>query len=112
MSFGAFGHILESDEPRLVHNVRRALVPGGRFAFVTSDTPSRLRPTYWLARGFNAAIRARNVLVDPPFIMYYLTFLLPRAWRLLEAASFEVEVVRGIFPRPFHRAVLVIATRS
>jgi ubiquinone/menaquinone biosynthesis C-methylase UbiE len=112
VSFGAFGHILEADEPRFVHNVRRALVPGGRFAFVTSDVPSKLRPGYWLARGFNAAIRARNVLIDPPFVMYYLTFMLPRARSLLAADGFEVEVVRDLFPRPFHRAVLVIATRS
>jgi ubiquinone/menaquinone biosynthesis C-methylase UbiE len=111
VSFGAFGHILEDDEPRLVQNIRRALVPGGRFAFVTSDPPSLFMPGYWLARGFNTAIRARNMLLKPAFVMYYLTFLLPRAEALLEAEAFEVEVVRDVFPRPFHRLVLVIATR-
>jgi len=112
VSFGAFGHILEADEPRLVHNISRALAPGGRFAFVTGDPPSKTRPAYWLARGFNAAIRVRNVLLQPPFHMYYLTFMLPRARTLLDAAGFEVEVVRDIFPRPFHRMVLVVATRT
>ncbi len=64
VSFGAFGHILEEDEARFVQNVRRALRPGGRFAFVTGDRPSMLRPGYWMARGFNAAIRARNAVLD------------------------------------------------
>lgn len=112
VSFGAFGHILTEDEPRLVHNIRRSLAPRGRFAFVTSDVPSKRMPGYWLARGFNAAIAARNMLIQPPFVMYYLTFLLPRARALLESSGFEVEVTRNIFPRPFHRLVLVVATRT
>src|SRR5262249_12006899 len=34
--FGAFGHILERDEPRFAAEVARVLRPGGRFVFVTS----------------------------------------------------------------------------
>src|SRR5207244_8843160 len=77
--FGAFGHILVEDEPRLVENVYRALKPGGRFAFVTAEPPPPLSLRCWLSHGFNAVMRVRNALVKPPFIMYYLTFLVPRA---------------------------------
>lgn len=110
-SFGAFGHILERDEPRLVRSVARALRPGGRFLFVTSWPPSPLNPGAWLARGFNAAMRVRNALWKPPFVMYYLTFLVPRARALLEAEGFEVEVKDGLMPRPFSRLSVVVATK-
>jgi SAM-dependent methyltransferase len=112
-SFGAFGHILEEDEPRLVEGIHRALRPGGRFVFVTGEEPSPLRPGYWMARAFNAAMRVRNALWKPPFVMYYLTFLLPRARQLLEAHGFSVEARRDVLPKPFGRYGfhVVIATR-
>lgn len=110
-SFGAFGHILEADEPQLVAAVHALLKPGGRFAFYTSPEPSPLNPGVWLAKGFNAAMRVRNALIDPPFVMYYLTFLLPRAKALLEAQGFDVEVRAGVAPKPFHGLAFVIATR-
>ncbi len=110
-SFGAFGHILEQDEPRLVRGIARALRPGGRFLFVTSHPPSKLHPGFWLAKGFNAAMRVRNALWKPPFVMYYLTFLVPRARALLEAEGFSVEVRDGVLPEPFTPLSTVIATR-
>jgi SAM-dependent methyltransferase len=39
VSFGAFGHIEEGDEGRLVAGIARALRPGGRFVFVTGEAP-------------------------------------------------------------------------
>ncbi len=111
VSFGAFGHILEEDEPRLVDSVFRALRPGGRFVFATGDRPSPVNPLALAARGFNAAMRLRNTVRKPEFVMYYLTFLLPRAQALLEARGFEVKVHRGVFPKPYSRLVLVEATR-
>lgn len=109
--FGAFGHILEADEPRFVAAVHALLRPGGRFAFFTADGPSRLQPGYWLAKGFNAAMRLRNALINPPFHMYYLTFMLPRARALLEAQGFAVEVHARVLPHPFTALPLVVATR-
>lgn len=110
-SFGAFGHILEEDEPRLVEGLARALRPGGRFVTVTAHPPSRLSPGYWMARGFNAAMRVRNAVWRPPFVMYYLTFLVPRATALLEAHGFSVEVRDGLMPAPFTAYSVLIATR-
>ncbi|MCY1083550.1 class I SAM-dependent methyltransferase [Archangium lansingense] len=112
-SFGAFGHIPEEDEPRLVEAVHRVLKPGGRFLFVTGEEPSRLRPGYWLARAFNTAMRVRNAVWKPPFVMYYLTFLLPRARALLEAQGFQVDVHADALPEPYgrHGLCVVIATR-
>ena len=108
--FGAFGHILEKDEPRFVAQIAKVLRLGGRFVFVTGELPPITSPALWLARGFNAAIRVRNALYKPEFIMYYLTFLLPRAKRLLEARGFKLEVTRDAFAAPYSRAILVTAT--
>ena len=89
--FGAFGHILRKDEPRFVSEIARVLKPGGRFVFTTFYPPPLWSPEYWLSRSFNAAMRVRNFLHSPPFIMYYLTFLLPQAKGLLEQHGFDVE---------------------
>ena len=58
-------------------------------------------------------MRVRNALWHPPFVMYYLTFLLPRARALLEARGFSLEVLHPALPEPYARAGLctVIATR-
>ncbi|MCA9604265.1 MAG: class I SAM-dependent methyltransferase [Myxococcales bacterium] len=109
--FGAFGHILQEDEPRFVREVTRMLAPGGRFVFITSERPPAYSPSLWVARGFNAVMRVRNALIKPEFIMYYLTFLLPGARWLCEANGLEVEVVSNAFPKPFKRGKLVIATK-
>lgn len=92
VSFGAFGHILEHDEPRFVRAVRDVLKPGGRFVFVTAHPPPLLSRRHIVARAFNGVMRVRNAVKQPPFIMYYLTFLLPRARALLEEAGFDVRV--------------------
>lgn len=108
--FGAFGHILHDDEPRLVRELASVLKDGGRFVFITSDPPRAWHPALWMAKGFNAVMRLRNAVRRPAFVMYYLTFLLPRAQALLESEGFEVQVLREVFPAPFRRAVLVVAT--
>jgi len=110
-SFGAFGHVLPEDEPRFVNSIRRALKLCGRFVFVTSTMPPKSSARYWLARGFNAAMHVRNAIIKPEFIMYYLTFLLPDASRLLEDHGFSVEVHEAGFPKPFEGGWVVVATR-
>jgi ubiquinone/menaquinone biosynthesis C-methylase UbiE len=108
--FGAFGHIRAADEGRLVAQVARVLLPGGRFVFVTSELAPLTSTSRWAAHAFNAAMRVRNALIKPEFVMYYLTFLLPRCRELLEARGFEVQVERDLFPAPYSRAILVTAT--
>jgi ubiquinone/menaquinone biosynthesis C-methylase UbiE len=111
VSFGAFGHIPRKDEPRFVSEVARVLRPGGRFVFVTSYMPPVWSRAYWLSRLFNGAMRVRNYLLAPPFIMYYLTFLLPGVQGLLERARFGVEVRKLGSDRRWGVLRLVIATR-
>jgi len=110
--FGAFGHILEDDEPRFVAQVKQALRRGGRFVFITSDPLPLMHPGRLMAHGFNAAMRVRNALLHSKFVMYYLTFQLPRARALLEAEGFTVDAPENLLPPPFHGLRLVIAKRS
>ena len=108
--FGALGHFERRDQPRLVAAAARALRPGGRLVFVSCDPPPLGSRRLWLSLGFNAAMAVRNVW-RPRFVMYYLSFLLPRARRLLREHGFDVEVHRGFAPEvPW--ASLVLATRQ
>jgi len=111
VSFGAVGHILPRDQPRWVELIARALKPGGRFIVATAYMPPVWSPRYLLSRGFNAAMHARNLLMQPPFHMYYLTFLVPEATRMLESAGFRVDVLTGVFPRPFRDVCLVVGVK-
>ncbi len=88
---GALGHVLAADQPRFIAEVARMLRPGGRFVFVTSYPPRPASAGFWFAHGFNTAMRVRNALLSPPFVMYYLTFLLPEVRHQLEEAGFAVE---------------------
>jgi hypothetical protein len=49
-------------------------------------------------------------LIRPPFIMYYLTFLLPGAQKLLEKSGFDVEVASPFVGR-LAELKLVIGTK-
>jgi hypothetical protein len=88
------------------------LRPGGRFVFITTHMPPLISPSYWFSRLFNAAMRVRNFLIKPEFIMYYLTFLLPEVEKLLQCHGFAVEVRDMGFKGMWSAARLVIATRS
>jgi SAM-dependent methyltransferase len=111
-SVGAFGHILRRDEERFVRGIHRALRPGGRFVFATGTRPRPTEPWFWVAHGFNAVMRVRNAVLKPEFVMYYLTFLWPEVRPLLERCGFRVQALLGQVPAPYHRAVIVVATRD
>jgi hypothetical protein len=74
--------------------------------------PETTSTGYWFSRAFNAAMRVRNALWSPPFVMYYLTFLLPEAKSLLEREGFAVRVIEELFAEPFARYRLVDARKT
>ncbi|MFI0167639.1 class I SAM-dependent methyltransferase [Streptomyces sp. NPDC017095] len=92
VSFGAFGHFLPGELPDLFAGVRAALRPGGRFAFPVFAPPRPGHPAFWLLLGFDAAMRVRNALWRPPFVMYYRALRLGTVLRDLERAGFAVEL--------------------
>jgi len=110
--FGALGHVPLGAERDFLRMVRLALKPGGRFAFVAGNPPPIPSLAGIVLRTFNVIMRVRNALLKPPFIMYYLTFLLPEVESLLIELGFHVEIREGLFAAPFQRYKLVIATRE
>jgi ubiquinone/menaquinone biosynthesis C-methylase UbiE len=112
--FGALGHVQDHEVGRFLGVVRRALKPGGRFVFVTAHEAPVLSRRYLIGRAFNGVMRVRNALVQPPFIMYYLTFELPRIERVLKFHGFDVAVDppdADRFSKPFQELVRVVATK-
>ncbi|MBD3004094.1 class I SAM-dependent methyltransferase [Streptomyces sp. 5-10] len=115
VSFGAFGHFLPRERPGLFAQVHSVLRPGGRFAFpIVAPARPGSRP-YWSLLAFDTAMRVRNAVWRPRFVMYYRTFRLGDVWKELIGAGFEVEL------RPLEdlgrraegspRCRLVVATR-
>ena len=93
VSFGALGHLLPAERPVLFAGVYRALRPGGLFAFpVPAPQPVTSRG-YWLLLGFDLAMRVRNAVWRPPFVMYYRTCPLHAVRDDLTASGFTVTTV-------------------
>ncbi|WP_426404534.1 class I SAM-dependent methyltransferase [Streptomyces sp. R-07] len=90
VSFGAFGHFLPADQRTLFAQVHSALRPGGTFAFPLPAPPPVGSRLYWTLWGFDAAMRLRNAVWRPPFVMYYRTFRLADVRTRLEQTGFEV----------------------
>src|SRR5262245_1788861 len=109
VTVGSLGHILKKDEPRFVERIAAALEPGGRFPFVTTEMPPIWSARYLLSRGFNAAMHVRNIIKRPPFIMFYLTSLLPQARQLLEQHGFDVTIHHDAFTGRYRPLQVVVA---
>jgi ubiquinone/menaquinone biosynthesis C-methylase UbiE len=93
VSFGALGHFLPGERPALFAGVYRALRPGGIFAFPLGAPQSLTSGLYWALLGFDLAMRARNAVWRPPFVMYYRTCSLPALRGDLTAAGFTMTTV-------------------
>jgi ubiquinone/menaquinone biosynthesis C-methylase UbiE len=93
VTFGALGHFLPTERPALFEGVYRALRPGGLFTFPIGAPPPRTSVSHWATLGFDLAMRVRNALWRPPFVMYYRTSQLPAVRDDLTAAGFTATAV-------------------
>ncbi len=91
--FGAFGHILEQDEPLFIAQIHKILKPGGHFYFITTEALPFWSLSFLRQKLFNGILRIRNFFIRPKFIMYYLTFRLPEVQIKLEKGGFEVRIL-------------------
>jgi SAM-dependent methyltransferase len=114
VSFGALGHFLPAERPALFAGVHRALRPGGLFAFPVGAPVPLTSVRYWALLGFDLAMRVRNAVWRPPFVMYYRTFPLDAVRRDLTASGFTVDTVSLTIPRSDGnaRCDLVLARRA
>jgi SAM-dependent methyltransferase len=118
VSFGALGHFLPAERPGLFAGVWRALRPGGVFAFPVGAPPPVTSRWYWALAGFDLAMRVRNAVRRPPFVMYYRTCPLPAVRDDLTASGFTVTTVplaalgRREDGSPRYRLVLARRPRS
>jgi len=109
--FGALGHIDKCDESTFLEAVHRVLVPGGRLVIATAPRPPWSSRTRLLAEGFNAAMRLRNAIIKPAFVMYYLTFTLPDVLTLFERHSFAPTVHNPALSGALQNCRIVVAQR-
>jgi ubiquinone/menaquinone biosynthesis C-methylase UbiE len=93
LTFGALGHFLPAERPALFTGVHRALRAGGVFAFPVPAPPPVTSAWYWALFGFDVAMRARNAVRRPPFVMYYRTCPLHALRSDLAASGFTVTTV-------------------
>ncbi|WP_345638408.1 class I SAM-dependent methyltransferase [Rugosimonospora acidiphila] len=93
VTFGALGHFLPAERPALFEGVYRALRPDGLFAFPLGAPPPLTSLAHWTTLGFDLAMRVRNVVRRPPFVMYYRITPLSAIRDDLTAAGFSVDVV-------------------
>jgi ubiquinone/menaquinone biosynthesis C-methylase UbiE len=115
VTFGALGHFLPTERPALFAGVYRALRPGGLFAFPIGAPPPLTSLWHWASAGFDLAMRIRNAVWRPPFVMYYRTSPLPAVRADLTAAGFTVRAAAlaalGGRPDGSPRYGLVLARR-
>lgn len=90
VTFGALGHFLPAERPAVFAGVHRALRPGGLFAFPVGAPAPLTSVSHWVTLGFDLAMRVRNAVWRPPFVMYYRTAPLRAVRDDLTAAGFTV----------------------
>jgi ubiquinone/menaquinone biosynthesis C-methylase UbiE len=90
VSFGALGHFLPAERPALFDGVHRALRPGGLFALPAGAPLPVTSLRHWALLGFDLAMRVRNAVWRPPFVMYYRTGPVAALRADLTAAGFAV----------------------
>lgn len=116
VSFGAFGHFLPRERPGLFAQVHSALRPGGRFVFPIVAPARPGSSGYWTLLAFDAAMRVRNAVWRPRFVMYYRTFRLADVRAELARTGFDVRLHAlpelGRRPDGSPRCRLVVATRA
>jgi SAM-dependent methyltransferase len=116
VSFGALGHFRPAQRPALFTGVYRALRPGGVFAFPIGAPPPITSGSYWALAGFDLAMRVRNALWRPPFVMYYRTCPWPAVQGDLTASGFTVTTLPltalGLREDGSPRCRLVLARRA
>lgn len=114
VTFGALGHFLPTERPALFQGVHRALRPGGVFAFPIAAPAPVTSVSHWAMLGFDLAMRVRNAVWRPPFVMYYRTTPYPAVRDDLTAAGFTVSTIaltaQGRDGRPWCR--LVVARKA
>jgi ubiquinone/menaquinone biosynthesis C-methylase UbiE len=93
VSFGALGHFRPAERPALFAGVYRALQPGGLFAVPVAAPLPVTSGWYWGLAGFDLAMRVRNAVWRPPFVMYYRTCPLAAVRSDLTASGFTVTTV-------------------
>ncbi|MFF5291217.1 class I SAM-dependent methyltransferase [Paractinoplanes globisporus] len=99
VTFGALGHFLPAERPAVFAGVHRALRPGGLFTFPIGALPPVTSIAHWVTLGFDVAMRVRNAVWRPPFVMYYRTTPLDAVTRDLTAAGFTVETAALTSPQ-------------
>jgi len=93
VTLGALGHFLPAERPALFEGVHRALRPGGLFAIPIGAPPPLISLSNWATLGFDLAMRVRNAVWRPPFVMYYRISPLTAVRDDLTAAGFTVSTV-------------------
>jgi ubiquinone/menaquinone biosynthesis C-methylase UbiE len=116
VSFGALGHFLPAERPAVFEGVHRALRPGGLFAFPIGAPPPLTSVAHWALLGFDLAMRVRNAVWRPPFVMYYRASPLSAIRDDLTAAGFTVTAVPltalGSLPDGSPQGALILARRT
>lgn len=109
-SVGVLGHIAPARQQEFFRRIHRALRPNGVFVTVVADLTGRP----WVAlpaRLFDTAMAIRNTFWWPRFVMYYLSFVLPKAAHIVAREGFRVEILGDRFPEPFTQLKILRARK-